>query len=170
MEVSGDRVIVNPLRVKSCVLSELESSIIMFNCGTSRSSAKIIDEQVSNIEADNQQSLDAMHELKADAYGMKECVLRGNISGLAALMRKSWDAKKRAAHNITTPRIDAIHDTAMAAGALAGKVSGAGGGGVMTLLVDPAKRLDVIRALQTQPGHVMPCHLTKRGAEAWKIR
>jgi D-glycero-alpha-D-manno-heptose-7-phosphate kinase len=165
----GDRVIVNPLRIKNWILSELETSLVLFNCGVSRSSAKIIKEQVANIADKRPESLDAMHELKADAYGMKECLLKGDIRGFARCMRKSWNAKKRLAQNVTTNHIEGIYDAAMEAGALAGKVSGAGGGGVMTLLVDPPRRVAVLRALESQSGSVMICHFTKWGTEGWKI-
>jgi D-glycero-alpha-D-manno-heptose-7-phosphate kinase len=170
MEFYDDnRVLVNPLRVKNWILSELETSLMLFNCGVSRSSATIIKEQVSNVAEGKSQSLQAMHDLKADAYRMKESLLKGDIRGFAGFMRKSWQAKKQTAQNITTTAIDVIHDTAIEAGALAGKVSGAGGGGIMTLLVEPARRVDVIRALRRLPGETMVCHFNKRGAEAWKI-
>ena len=170
MEFYGDdRVIVNPLRIKNWILSELEASLVLFHCGVSRSSATIIEEQVANIEQGKTQSLDAMHELKSDAYGMKERLLKGDIRGFATVMDRSWSAKKRAARNITTARIDGIYNAAMGAGALAGKVSGAGGGGIMTFLVEPARRIDVIRRLQHQEGRVMACHFTKQGTEGWKI-
>jgi D-glycero-alpha-D-manno-heptose-7-phosphate kinase len=164
-----DRVIVNPLRVKNWILSELEASLVLFNTGASRSSAKIIEEQTANITAKAKQSLDAMHELKADAFGMKESLLKGDIGGFAAIMRKSWEAKKRLAKSITNDHIDDVYEAAMAAGALAGKVSGAGGGGFITFLVDPARRVDVLRALEQQDGRVMTCHFTKHGTEGWKI-
>ena len=57
----------------------------------------------------------------------------------------------------------------MAAGAIAGKVSGAGGGGVITFLVEPTQRVDVIRALEREDGRVINCHFTKHGSEGWKI-
>lgn len=164
-----DRVIVNPLRIKNWILSELEASLVLFHCGVSRSSAAIIKEQVANIEQGKAQSLEAMHEMKTDAYAMKECLLKGDIRGFANVMDRSWRAKKRAARNITTQRIDGIYDAAIGAGALAGKVSGAGGGGILTLLVEPVRRIDVIRCLQHQEGSVMTCHFTKQGTEGWKI-
>ena len=77
--------------------------------------------------------------------------------------------KKKLAKNISTQHIEQIYDAAMAAGATAGKVSGAGGGGFLTFLVDPARRVEVIRALDKQNGRVMICHLTTQGAEGWKI-
>ena len=57
----------------------------------------------------------------------------------------------------------------MEAGALAGKVSGAGGGGFITFLVNPSKRVGVIRALSQQDGRVLTCHYTRHGTEGWKI-
>ena len=57
----------------------------------------------------------------------------------------------------------------MSAGARAGKVSGAGGGGFLTFLVDPSRRVDVIRALGKKEGQVMTCHFTRWGTEGWKI-
>ena len=59
--------------------------------------------------------------------------------------------------------------TGSAAGALAGKVSGAGGGGFMTFLVDPPHRADIIRALSKQTGQVLTCSFTTLGAESWRV-
>ncbi len=165
-----DRVIVNPLRIKNWIINELETSLVLFHCGVSRSSADIIEEQVANITKGAQQSLDAMHELKADASSMKESLLKGEIRTFATYMAKSWSAKKRAANRITTAGIEKIYDTAMGAGALAGKVSGAGGGGVITFLAEPARRIDLIRALQKMEGEIIPCHFTKQGTQGWKIQ
>jgi D-glycero-alpha-D-manno-heptose-7-phosphate kinase len=164
-----DRVIVNPLRVKNWIISEMETSLVLFNSGVSRSSASIIKMQTDNLTENKGTTLDAMHEMKEDAFGMKESLLKGDFTGFGGFMRKSWAAKKRLADAISTDHIDAIHQTAMAAGALAGKVSGAGGGGFMTFLVDPSRRVDVIRALDRQEGHVMTCHFTRHGTEGWKI-
>jgi D-glycero-alpha-D-manno-heptose-7-phosphate kinase len=165
----GDRVIVNPLRVKNWILSEMETSLVLFNSGVSRSSASIIKMQTDNLTENKGTTLDAMHEMKEDTIGMKESLLKGDFTGFGGFMRKSWAAKKRLADAISTDHIEAIHQTAMAAGALAGKVSGAGGGGFMTFLVDPSRRVDVIRALDRQEGHVMTCHFTRHGTEGWKI-
>ena len=164
-----NRVIVNPLRVKSWIMSELETSLVLFNTGVSRSSAAIIAEQTANITSHESKQLDAMHDLKADAYGMKESLLKGNFRGYGEFMSKSWEAKKRLATSISTRHIEEVYDAAMNAGAVAGKVSGAGGGGFLTFLVDPCRRVNVIRALEKESGRVMICHLTTQGCEAWKI-
>ena len=165
----GDRVIVNPLRVKNWIMSEFETSLVLFDSGRSRSSAAIIEKQTVNLADKKSPALDAMHELKADAIGMKECLLKGDLTQFASFMRKSWVAKKKLAQGVTNCRIDRVYEAAMAAGALAGKVSGAGGGGFMTFLVDPARRVDVTRALNREEGRVMTCHATRDGTEGWKL-
>ncbi len=166
---ADDRVIVNPLRIKNWILSELETSTLLFNLGASRSSAAIITEQTANIVAGRGGSIEAMHALKADAIGMKECLLKGDFRNYGAFMRQSWTAKKNLASNVTTGQIDRVYDAAMGAGAIAGKVSGAGGGGFMTFLVDPVRRIDVIRRLEREDGRVMACHFTKIGTEGWRV-
>jgi D-glycero-alpha-D-manno-heptose-7-phosphate kinase len=164
-----ERVLVNPLRVKHWIINELESSLVLFNCGVSRESAAIIAEQSRNVAQNLSDPIEATHQLKADAYGMKESLLKADFARFGAFMRESWEAKKRTAHSITNPHIDAIYETAMSAGAIAGKVSGAGGGGFVTFLVDPARRVDVIRALGRESGQVMTCHFSERGTEGWKL-
>jgi D-glycero-alpha-D-manno-heptose-7-phosphate kinase len=164
-----NRVIVNPLRIKNWILSELESSIVLFDSGVSRSSAAIIDEQTKNITSGQGQSLEAMHELKVDAIGMKECLLKGNIPGLGEFMRRSWEAKKKLATSVTNRHIEHVYDAGVGAGAYAGKVSGAGGGGFIMFLVEPRRRVEVVRTLEKEEGRVMTCHFTKIGTEGWKI-
>ena len=164
-----DRVIVNPLRVKNWIISEMETSLILFDSGVSRSSADIIKEQTDNLTSQSGTTLEAMHAIKDDAFHMKECLLKGDFDRFAICMRKSWDSKKRLAGSVSNIHIDAVIEAALDAGARAGKVSGAGGGGFVTFLVAPERRVEVIRALSDQDGHVMVCHFTRHGTEGWKI-
>ncbi len=166
---ANDRVIVNPLRIKNWILSELEMSLVLFYTGVPRASAEIIAEQSKNIAEGDRRSVEATHQLKEDAYGMKECVLKGDIEGFARYMNKSWEAKQRTAASVSNARIEAVFEAAMAAGAKGGKVSGAGGGGFITFVVDPMRRMEVIQRLEAEEGKVMTCHFTKRGTEGWRV-
>lgn len=163
------RVIVNPLRIPEATVAELEASLVLYATGVSRDSAVIIDEQAARIEGADAGSLEATHRLKADAVEMKEHLLRGNIPAVAAVLERSWAAKKRLAHKISNDGIEHIRETGLGAGAYAGKVSGAGGGGVIMFLVDPARRPAVLKALAGMPGGVLACHLTERGSMAWRL-
>lgn len=164
-----ERVIVNPLRVKSWILAELESSIVLFHTGVSRQSATIIAEQTSNLIAGTGKPLEAMHELKRDAFAMKEALLKGEVNRIAQILNSSWDSKRRTAANVSSDRIDTVMAVAREAGAKAGKVSGAGGGGFITFIVDPTQRSALIRALLAAEGTVMACSLTNNGAESWRL-
>jgi D-glycero-alpha-D-manno-heptose-7-phosphate kinase len=169
MEFAKGRVLVNPLRVNGWILSEMESSLVLFDSGVSRASAGIIEAQTGNLVSGRAATLTALHGLKADAVRMKEFLLRGDFVRFAGVMRETWEAKKRLADGISTARIEAIVSAALAAGALAGKVLGAGGGGVLMFMVAPERRVEVLHALQRCEGRVLPCHLTRGGAEGWRI-
>jgi D-glycero-alpha-D-manno-heptose-7-phosphate kinase len=169
MEFYGDRVIVNPLRIKQQHRAELESSLVLFFTGVSRESANIINEQVQNVKKGNEKSLQAMHNLKAEAVHMKEAILKGDFEGLALAMRKSWEAKKKMANLISNETINEIYDAAMKAGARAGKVSGAGGGGFMMFIVDPIKRPQVMKCLADFSGAASTCTLVEQGAYSWRV-
>lgn len=164
-----ERVVVNPLRIKNWILSELEASLLLYFGGVSRESAQIIDEQSANVRRQDTTAIEAMHALKQEALAMKENLLRGDFAGLIGSMEAGWQAKKRMARSISNPEIEEIYDLTRRAGARAGKISGAGGGGFMMLLVDPVRRMDVMRALQQTRGRVHTCHFTKYGTQGWKI-
>jgi D-glycero-alpha-D-manno-heptose-7-phosphate kinase len=142
---------------------------VLFYTGVSRESANIIKEQSNNVVENQTDPLAALHEVKFEATRMKEAVLRADFEGIAASMKDSWESKKRMAKGISNPSIDELWRIATNAGAKAGKVSGAGGGGFMMFLVDPIDRPNVTRALGACAGQVMSCTFTDIGAQSWRI-
>jgi D-glycero-alpha-D-manno-heptose-7-phosphate kinase len=171
---SGDRVIVNPLRVAPAVLNELETSMVVCFTGISRRSEEIIVEQQRGMtegvgDTSEGNVMDSLHQLKRDAVEMKEALLRGQIPRMADILNRSWEAKKRTASGISTGRIEALYELAFAHGAIGGKVSGAGGGGFMMFIVPPDRRIGVVRALNEAGGTASGVHLTTQGAESWRV-
>lgn len=166
---ADDRVIVNPLRVKDWVWAELEASLVLYFTGVSRSSAEIIDEQSRNIEQGNEQAIMASHRLKLEAVQMKEALLRGDLRRLAEVMQAGWVAKKGIASSVNNPMIDALERVAFQHGATAAKISGAGGGGFMMFMCDPAERIGLVHALAAQGGTLWDTRFTSHGASAWRI-
>lgn len=164
-----DRVIVNPLRVKDWIINELEAAMILYFTGISRNSEDIIDEQKRNVLHKDQPAIEAMHRLKEGAVMMKEALLKGDIKKFAGYLGESWLSKKEMASSITNDRIEQIYREARSAGALAGKISGAGGGGFMMLIVDTVRRLEVIKALSQFSGKTYNFHFTDQGAFGWKM-
>ena len=166
---ADERVVVNPLRIKNWILTELEASLVLYFTGVSRQSAAIITEQKKNFESKGPTSMDAPFALKKEAVSMKESILKGDFGALAESMRSGWAWKKQLANQVSNPQIDETYDVACKAGAVAGKVSGAGGGGFMFFLVDPPRRMEVMRALQALGGQAGGCHFSKHGTEGWKL-
>lgn len=165
------RVLVNPLRVKDWVVSELEASMLLYFTGDSRSSADIIQEQARNVRDKNELAVDAMHAIKQEAYRMKECLLRGDFQLLHEVLRNSWESKKRMASKITNEHLESLYSCALNAGAYCAKISGAGGGGFMIFLTDPIYKDDVAAALSTSydGGRIYRCHFTGVGVKAWRV-
>lgn len=166
---ADDRAVINPLRIKNWIICELEASLVLFYTGVSRESAKIIADQSNNVKSGSLDAIEAMHGIKNEALVMKECLLRGDFSGIVESMRQGWESKKRSAKTVSNPHIEEIYNAAIASGAIAGKVSGAGGGGFMMFFVPTERRMEVIRKLNDFKGQVSNCHFTKHGTQAWKI-
>jgi D-glycero-alpha-D-manno-heptose-7-phosphate kinase len=166
---ANERAIINPLRIKNWIICELEASLVLFYTGVSRESAKIIADQSSNVKYGAVDAVEAMHGIKNEALVMKECLLKGDIEGIVESMKQGWESKKRSARTVSTPHIEEVYAAAIRAGALAGKVSGAGGGGFMLFFVPPDKRMNVIQALNQFEGQVSNCHFTKHGSQAWRL-
>ncbi|CAO5677519.1 MAG: D-glycero-alpha-D-manno-heptose 7-phosphate kinase [Holosporales bacterium] len=164
----NDKVIVNPLRIRSQTLAELESSLVLFYTGVSRDSDQIIQDQKQSTQ-NSEDKLSAMKDIKKMAFVMKEHILKGNIKAFAECLLKSWESKKKTSSKVSNFNIDRIYDDVMRLGAYAGKVSGAGGGGFMMFIVDFNKKLDIIRYLDKQDGYVLRCHLSHEGAHAWRV-
>lgn len=167
--LQNDLVIVNPLKIKRWILDELETSMLLYFTGKSRESAKIIDEQKANTSQGNNDAVEAMHRIKQSSVDMKLAVLKGDIDAFARILRQGWEDKQKMASHITNPTIRQAMDTALAAGAKGGKVSGAGGGGFIIFVVEPTQKKAVEQALVKLGGFVMPFQFTDGGAHGWKI-
>jgi len=163
-----NRVIVNPLRIKEKHMEELETSMMLYYTGTSRSSSKIIEDQKNSLKSANPERLQAMHQIKNDAFLIKEYLLKGEFSKLFTIMEDSWSAKKNTSTSISNNHIDSIYNKALEAGAYSGKISGAGGGGFMMFFIDPIKKLAIKKALKDFNGEFVNFHFYNRGANSWK--
>ena len=87
-------------------------------------------------------------KIKQSAVDMKLALLKGDIRTFADILREGWENKKKMANRITNPMIQEAMDVAMAAGALAGKVSGAGGGGFIMFVLEPTRKKFVENSLR----------------------
>lgn len=166
---ADDKVIVNPLRIRSEYLNELAYNLVLYYTETSRLSSKIIEAQSKNVSDKNEKSIDAMHKLKEQSQQMKETLLKGNIDAIGEILDFGWKFKKQMAKGITNPLIDDIYSAAIKAGASGGKISGAGGGGFMFFYCPNNTRDKVINALKRFGGDVKRYEFTNSGLSTWSF-
>jgi D-glycero-alpha-D-manno-heptose-7-phosphate kinase len=165
----GDKVIVNPLRIKPHYLHELENNLVLYFTATSRESATIIKEQVKNVTNNNEKSIEAMHQLKEQAKMMKEALLQGKLNDIGEILDYGFQQKRLMAANISNQSIENIYDVAKASGATGGKISGAGGGGFMIFYCPNNTRYAVINALNSFGGAIKKYQFTKYGLTTWTV-
>ncbi|WP_207493487.1 dehydrogenase [Aridibaculum aurantiacum] len=163
----GDKVIVNPLRIKQQYLNELENNLILYFTSTSRESATIIQEQVKNVNQKNEKSIEAMHQLKEQARMMKEALLKGRLHEIGEILDFGFAQKRQMANNISNSSIEELYNAAKGAGATGGKISGAGGGGFMTFYCPDNCRYNVARALKEFGGEIKNYQFTQSGLNTW---
>ncbi len=166
---SDNKVIVTPLSVDMRTVNELEASLLLCFTGVSRSSSSIIDTQINAIRSNKARTMESMHILKKNALEMKLALMDDDLERLARLLHDGWQAKKQTAADISNNVIDDIYSQALDAGAWAGKISGAGGGGFMMLLADPVRKNRVLSLLQEKSYQVFNCHFTFSGLESWNF-
>jgi D-glycero-alpha-D-manno-heptose-7-phosphate kinase len=170
MEFFGDgKVIVNPLRIRTETLNELAYNLVLYYTGTSRLSSAIIEKQQNSIRQNQSDSVNAMHKTKEIAVRIKEAILKSDLHKVGEILHEGWQYKKQLAEGISNPIIDEIYDAAMRAGALGGKVSGAGGGGFLFFYCPGNSRFSVIETLKQFGGEITPFQFTKTGLNSWTI-
>ncbi len=164
----GERVIVNPLRVREDVIGELEMNLVLCFTGGTRRSDAIISDQTQRYTRAETDALSGLREQKLLALSMKAALLRGELDDFGYLLGQAWQAKKKMSPRISTPHIDELYEAAQRAGARGGKVTGAGGGGYMLLYVDFERRHKVVEAMEAMGATASGFSFARQGARAWK--
>jgi D-glycero-alpha-D-manno-heptose-7-phosphate kinase len=163
-----NKVIVNPLRIKPQYLDELENNLVLYYTDTTRASADIITEQQRNVTERKSASVEAMHQLKEQSRMMKEALLQGRLNEIGEILDFGFRQKRLMAANISNDRIEKIYESALAAGALGGKISGAGGGGFMMFYCPGTTRYAVSSALTNFGGEVRPFAFSPGGLSFYR--
>ncbi|MDP9432729.1 MAG: GHMP kinase [Actinomycetota bacterium] len=164
----GERVIVNPLRIRDSVVNELQLNLLLCYTGVTRESANIIADQTSRVETKEQDVLEGLRAQKELAVTMKTALLRGELNEFGSLLGEAWHQKKRMSPMISTGHIEDAYEVALKAGALGGKVTGAGGGGYILFYVDFANKHRVAEALESFGATVTEFSFEPKGLTTWR--
>lgn len=132
---------VTPLKLSAHTLADLESNLLLFFTGYSRSAGSILKDQAqksSDGDAEMRKNLD---ETKALGIQIKNELLSGNAHVFGELMNEHWQRKRRRSVGMSNPRIDELYDVGMSNGAIGGKLVGAGAGGFLMFYAEQPQML-----------------------------
>lgn len=163
-------VVVNPLRIETSVINELEYRLLLCYTGRTRLSANIISSQVESYTKKETEVMDAMEELKKITVELKNALLQARLDDFGRLLHEAWINKKKMARQITNTTIDALYEAARQHGALGGKILGAGGGGYLLLYCAFDKKHIVAEELEKLGGQVVEFTFDHHGLQTWEVR
>jgi D-glycero-alpha-D-manno-heptose-7-phosphate kinase len=169
IEFGADHVIVNPLRVSGEVVNELEHNMLLCYTGATRRSDGVIEDQTARYEGGESGTLAALRGQKQLAVEMKNALVRRRPREFGDLLHEAWRQKKRMSPKISTEFIDTAYAEARRAGALGGKVTGAGGGGYMLFYCEFQKKHRVAEALTRLGGVVTEFAFEPDGLTTWSM-
>jgi D-glycero-alpha-D-manno-heptose-7-phosphate kinase len=163
-DFNGSKFQITPVRMTSAVRDRLNNSMYLVHTGIARFASKVVQQQVDNTKSMKiDKPLSHLYKLCADA----QVVLEGEdpervVKEIGAMVDDGWQTKRSLSVDVSTPLIDELYAAAIGAGALGGKLCGAGGGGFLFLLVPPECRVQVQRALKAH--ELIPIHMDESGA------
>ncbi len=147
IEFRKKNAIVHPLKIRNEFLRELEYNLIYFKFGPKRDSHKIQTLKETLAKENIEMNAAFMSRMNEIAIGMKESLLLGRLKKFGDYLDEAWKLKKLMSPYSTNENIDKIYKAAKKAGALGGKVLGAGQGGYMMLYASPLYHREIVSAL-----------------------
>jgi len=148
-----------PLNMHGELREDLDNYLMLFFTGRTRKSAKILKEQKQNIGKRTK----ILKKMAQQARKAKRILEKAEIEKLGELLDEGWKLKRQLASKISDKELNKLYQKALDAGAIGGKISGAGGGGFFLLFVPTEKRNGVRKALAGL--HEMPFRLERDGSK-----
>ena len=142
---ADEKVVVEPVFYRPETLTELEKNMIMFYTKLKRDASEVVKEQQK--EAVNKKAL--LRKMKELVPELRETLSSGvDLNRVGEILHKGWILKRSLTKNISNGVIDSYYEKARSAGALGGKLLGAGGGGFLLLYIEKQNRDRVIKSLK----------------------
>jgi D-glycero-alpha-D-manno-heptose-7-phosphate kinase len=138
---------VEPVPVRDDALDELETNLVIFWSGIERPASVVLSEQGRRLRELEPDVIDRMHAIKEIGREVYRLLVDGDIDRYGELLHHHWTQKRKLASKMTDAALDEHYEAARAAGALGGKLMGAGGGGFFMLYVRPADKRRLIEAM-----------------------
>ena len=157
-----ESVYVDPIVMRTEDRQRLHAALLMLYTGTTRSAAGVLQEQQHNLENDAERRI-LLGKMVRLAWQVRDALQQGDLDGFGEALDEGWQLKRQLAGGISNPTIDGWYERARRAGALGGKILGAGGGGFLLLYAAPEKHPAIRAAL---PGlRSIPFHFEPQGSK-----
>lgn len=140
-------VTVQPLLLPTTTLANLEANLMLFYTGTQRDARTVLTGQVASLESDDA-TVSRMQQMVDLTYEMRDLLLAGDLDGFGLALHRGWEMKRGLSNQISTSMIDQYYARARSAGAIGGKLAGAGGGGFLLIYCPRPAQADVRKALE----------------------
>lgn len=161
---TSDGVTVEAVKMAPDARRTLEKRLMLFFTGSSRESTSILKHQRKSTQEQDESVLKALHNIKQVAVDVQACLEKGDLDEFARLLHYAWQEKRRLAPGLSTGFIDECYSLALAHGASAGKITGAGGGGFLLLYCHEESQEAVTKALEERDLKRMNFRFDHQGA------
>ena len=166
LKIDKSGVNVMPAHIHPDIISELQCRSVMCFTGTTHDSAQIIEtQQAAYKSGQNEEALDRSKDV---AICFRSALRHGDLDDCGELLAESWEYKKKFSESITNTELDKLYNTAVQAGAIGGKVSGAGGGGFMYFITSFDKKSKVTKALIQAGATISDFNFEPNGVTSWR--
>jgi D-glycero-alpha-D-manno-heptose-7-phosphate kinase len=168
IELGNGKNLVNALRLEKDILSELEESLILCDSGIQHNSGSLHRQQHKTYSQEDKSEL--VQEMVNLSRRMHKHLIRGELLDFGRSLGEAWQIKRNLSPLISSKRLDAIYNGAIDAGALGGKLMGAGGGGFFMFFVQPQYRKQVVQRLGSLGCHISSFRFDSEGVTSWRTR
>jgi D-glycero-alpha-D-manno-heptose-7-phosphate kinase len=155
---------VTPIEMTQAHRRDVERNLVLYANGDRRNAAVPLGELARRIGSADKQTMIALGELQESAYLLRTAIERGAIRTIGSLVDRAWRAKRRLHSKVTAPEIDRLYAMARDAGALGGKLCGAGLTGAMLFVCPPERQMELSQVMGAQGWRAMPVAINDDGA------
>ncbi|MBW2523318.1 MAG: sugar kinase [Deltaproteobacteria bacterium] len=138
---------VEPVPVRDEVLDELESNLLIVYSGVERQARTVLADQEQQLEKPQGAATEGMHRIKDLGHEVHRLLSSGDVDRYGEILHEHWQRKRGQTANMSDPSLDEHYEAARKAGAIGGKIMGAGGGGFFMFYVRPPDKRRVLEAL-----------------------
>ena len=168
IEFDGTRNLVHPIRLEESIINELEECLILCDTQMPHESGHI--HQRQRMDFDNGRKATELKDVVSLCRKMHHHLIRGELSDFGRALHAAWQMKRGLTASVSNSRVDDLYSIAMSAGALGGKLLGAGGGGFFLFFVQPRFRKAVTENLKSAGCRISAFRFESRGVVSWRTK